>query len=673
MRFADIQILRYELPGWETLTLREKRFIFCIAEATLWGRDITFCQFGRHNLDIRRLMEAVCQHLGLTSDATSHNGNPALSTAVTEADSTAMLTYLRRVWFSSGIYHHYSCRKMLPGFSQQALEAVIDTMSPADLPLHDGETIQQMKQRLMPVMFQPDLFPTRVDHSDGVDHVQNSANDFYRDVTQAEATAFYEQLRNDYRAAHPDRDADELPSFGLNTRLVKDADGTLHEDVCKADGLYGPYIVKIVEWLTRALEFAGDEQQRKVVQLLIDYYTTGDLQLFDQYSIAWVQQTHSKVDFINGFIEVYADAIGLKGSWEGIVHYRDEKATLRARTLSDNAQWFEDHSPVLPQFRKPIVKGVTANVVCAAMLGGDEYPSTAIGINLPNADWIRARHGSKSITISNLTEAYDRAARGNGFRQEFIPSGQHGDAIGDVLAYLDAHNDEAALCDNLHTDLHECLGHGSGQLLPGVAADALKTYQSTIEEARADLFGLYYIADPMMQQLGLITDPDVYRLQYYTYMLNGLMTQTVRIPLGEDIQEAHMRNRALIARWAYAHSGGAVKMVDISGKTSLVITDYALLRSLFAQLLAEVQRIKSEGDYEAARSLVEDYGVTIDPTLHHEMLTRYKALNIAPYKGFLNPVFTEVTDPSGNVIDVTADLTETYDHQMLRYSRAYNI
>lgn len=682
-RFADIQILRYELPHWETLTLREKRLLFCLSEATLWGRDITFDQYGQYNLRIRKTLESVFSEKRKVKSEKFHPGCEVEGEEPHKEDK-ALMEYLQRVWFSSGIYHHYSCKKFLPEFSEEYFRRAVLAVPSDTLPLCEGETAEDLLNELIPVMFNPEVLPTRVNHSDGEDLITTSANNFYEGVTQAEAEAFYDAMRKD--AVAEGAKADALPSYGLNSRLVKDANG-IHEEVCYAEGRYGAYIKKIIYWLEKALEFADDDKQHTVIERLIDFYRTGCLKTFDEYSIAWVQQTLPRIDFVNGFIEVYADPIGMKGTWEGIVHYKDLEATQRTITLSENAQWFEDHSPVDDRFKKKEVKGVTANVVCAAMLGGEEYPSTAIGINLPNADWIRASHGSKSITIGNLTAAYDRAAEGSGFREEFIP-----DASVREMIHRYGHH-----CDDLHTDLHECLGHGSGQLLPGVQPDALKSYASTIEEARADLFGLYYIADPKLVELGLLPDMEAYKSQYYTYMLNGLLTQGVRIPLGEDIQEAHMRNRALIANWALQHSDGAVEVFNDNDnnndnnnvmseqsqtvrhpstaphKSVLVIHNYERLRHLFGELLAEIQRIKSEGDHEAARQIVETYGVKLNPEQHREIRERYERLDIAPYKGFLNPVFREVKDAQGNVTDIAYDLTEEYNDQMMRYGREYSI
>lgn len=622
-RFADIQILRYELKDFETLTLQQKQLVYCLAQATLWGRDITFDEFGSYNLRIRQILEQMYRVYG--------------------EDEKELATYLKRVWFSCGIYHHYSCQKMLPGMTREYF-----------MELAKGAKVD-VDNELLDVMFNPDVLPQRVNQKDGEDLVATSACNFYEGVTQNEVTEFYAAMKK----------SDEDPSWGLNTRLVK-KDGKLQEEVCRIGGRYSAYIEKIVYWLNEALNYAEDELQEKVITLLIDYYTTGDLATFDHYSIEWVKQTMPRIDFINGFIEVYGDPMGLKGSWEGIVHYKDLEATHRTEVLSKNAQWFEDNSPVDARFKKPVVKGVTANVVCAAMLGGDEYPATAIGINLPNADWIRAKHGSKSITISNLTAAYDKAAKGNGFREEYI----HDEDVVELV------NRYSHLTDDLHTDLHECLGHGSGQLLPGVPADALKSYASTIEEARADLFGLYYMADAKMVELGLLPDAEAYKAQYYTYLLNGILTQCVRIPLGEDIQEAHMRNRAIIGNWVLKQCADdalpAVELYTLDGKTYMRINDYERLRSLFGTLLAEIQRMKSEGDIEAARNMVETYGVKLNQELHQEIKSRYDKLNIAPYKGFLNPILKEVKDDDGNVIDISVDLTESYVDQMMRYSAEYS-
>ena len=635
-RFADLQMLRYRLEGFERLTLRQKQLVYYLSQATLYGRDITFDQFGRYNLRIRRLLEAV-----YTDGCLVREGD----------DYRAFETYLKRVWFSSGIYHHYGCEKFVPGFSQAFLRKAVEHVAPQQLPLADGQTVEGLCEELFPVIFNPDVLPKRVNKADGDDLLLTSACNFYQDVTQQEAESYYAALKAD--------GGDEPPSYGLNSTLVK-KDGVVTEEIWSAQGRYAKAIRYIVYWLEKALQVAENDHQRRVIELLIKYYETGDLKTFDEYSIEWLKCLDGKVDFINGFIEVYGDPLGLKGSWEGLVEYVDEEATRRTETISRNAQWFEDHSPVDPRFRKPVVKGVSAKVICAAMLGGDEYPSTAIGINLPNADWIRARYGSKSITISNITDAYNKASHGNGFREEFVKDKE---MLGLIERYAD-------VCDDLHTDLHECLGHGSGQLLPGVDPDALKAYGNTIEEARADLFGLYYMADEKLVELGLLPDNEAYKAQYYTYMLNGLMTQLVRIEPGRQIEEAHMRNRALIARWCVAHTD-CMRLTHERGFYELEITDFRELRGAVATLLAEVQRIKSEGDYEAARQLVEDYAVDIDPELHAEVLARYKKLNLAPYKGFINPWLLPVCDHDGNIVDIQVNYSESYTHQMLRYSSEY--
>ena len=635
-RFADIQLLRYRLNGFEQLSLSQKRFIYCLAKATLYGRDITFHQFGKYNLLVRRTLEAIVEDLTIDHD---------------NDEFYALHTYLKRVWFSNGIYHHYGCEKFMPGFSEAYFRHILNKVESRRLPLADGESVAHLADTLSRIIFDADYLPKRVNKADGEDLVLTSACNYYEGVTQQEAEDYYNAMK--------ETAGDNAPSFGLNSRLVK-RDGQLYEEVSSADGLYANAIRHIVSWLEKAIEFAENDKQRDVITTLIDYYRTGDLRTFDEYSIKWVECLDGRVDFINGFIEVYGDPLGLKASWEGIVEYTDVEATRRTRTISDNAQWFEDHSPVDERFRKPVVKGVTANVICAAMLGGDEYPSTAIGINLPNADWIRAQHGSKSVTIGNLTDAYNKAAKGNGFLEEFAID-QH--TVDMIRKYGD-------VCDDLHTDLHECLGHGSGQLLPGVNPDALKSYGSTIEEARADLFGLYYIADKKLVELKLTPDEEAYKSQYYTYIMNGLMSQLVRITPGNKIEEAHMRNRALIANWCLAN-GNAISLQKRDGKTYVKINDYEALRSQFATLLAEVQRIKSEGDYEAGRILVETYGVNIDPELHAEVLDRYKRLNIAPYKGFLNPRMLPVHNAQGEIIDISLDYSESYDEQMLRYSRQY--
>lgn len=627
-RFADIQMLRYRLDGFEALTLRQKLYIYYLAKATLCGRDITTDQFGRYNLRIRKVLEAIYER---------YEGDR------TTEEYKALETYLKRVWFSNGIHHHYGCEKFVPAFTEEYFRQVVDCCGCED------ENIDE----LCKVIFDPTVLPKRVNQKAGDDLVQTSACNNYDGVTQQEAERFYDAMRDEN---------DPMPiSYGLNSTLRKTADGTLKEDVWHEGGLYGEAIKHITYWLEKASEVAENELQTKIIGMLVDYYRTGDLSKFDAYSIEWLKEHEGRIDFINGFIEVYGDPLGIKASWEGIVTYKDLVATQRTQTISKNAQWFEDYSPVDPRFRKSQVVGVTANVVCSAMLGGDEYPSTAIGINLPNADWIRAQYGSKSITIGNLTHAYNQAAKGNGFLQEFV-------ADEATRAMIEKYGD---VCDDLHTDLHECLGHGSGQLLAGVSADALGSYGSTIEEARADLFGLYYIADAKLVELGLVPDAEAYKSQYYTYMMNGLLTQLTRIQPGNEIEEAHMRNRALIARWTLKHYPSAVRLVKYDEKTYVEVSDYEMLREAFAKLLAEIQRIKSEGDFEAAKQLVEHYAIRVEPKLHEELLARYKSLGIAPYKGFLNPKMEIVSDSKGNATDVRLDYTEAYDEQMLRYSNEY--
>lgn len=637
-RFADLQLLRYRLNGFEKLTLQQKELVYYLSEATLWGRDITFDQFGKYNLRIRKVLEIIYCDLTVPHDT---------------EEFKAFETYLKRVWFSSGIYHHYGCEKFKPGFSQEWLREQLLQVDARKLPLKEGETVSQLCEELFPVIFDETVLPKRVNKADGEDLLLTSACHFYDGVSQAEAERFYEAMKQ-ANVHNP-----EPASYGLNSTLVKE-DGELKEQVWSADGKYANAIRHIIYWLEKAMDVAENEHQKKVIRLLITYYKSGDLKDFNKYCIEWLKEHDSSIDFINGFIEVYGDPLGLKGSWEGLVEYIDEEATHRTRTISDNAQWFEDHSPVDPRFRKPVVRGVSANVICAAMLGGDEYPSTAIGINLPNADWIRAEYGSKSITISNITDAYNKAAHGNGFKEAFVIDKQ-------TLSLINQYGD---ICDDLHTDLHECLGHGSGRLLPGVDPDALKAYGNTIEEARADLFGLYYMADPKLVELGLVPDGEAYKSQYYSYMMNGLMTQLIRIAPGHQIEEAHMRNRALIARWCMAQ-GDVVRLVKRDGNTYVEITDYEALRQLIATLLAEVQRIKSEGDFAAARQLVEQYAVKVDPVLHEEVLARYNQLNLAPYKGFINPMLLPVRDQEGRICDIQINYSESYAHQMLRYSTEY--
>ena len=645
-QFADIQMLHYRLPEFETLSLRQKKLIYSLSQATLFGRDITFDQFGKYNLRIRKTLEAVYKH---------YQGES------TDYEFQALGEYLKQVWFASGIHHHYACDKFIPSFTEQFFRDAVLSVDKKQLPLRENEDVNELLNELCPVIFDPTIHPKRVNKADGVDLICTSACNYYEGVNQQEVENYYAKMK----AEGPDS---EQPSYGLNSTLIKKGN-SVREDVWKADGKYCAAIKQIIVWLERAKAFTENEQQHKVISLLIKYYETGDLRDFDRYSIEWLHEQDGMIDFINGFIEVYGDPMGLKGSWEGIVEYKDLKATHRTQTISANAQWFEDHSPVNPAFRKPKVKGVTANVICAAMLGGDEYPASAIGINLPNADWIRAEHGSKSVTISNLTHAYDMAAKGNGFREEFVIDEA-------TLRMMNLYSDKT---DDLHTDLHECLGHGSGRLLPGTDPDALKNYGNTIEEARADLFGLYYIADEKLLDLGLLDSSEAYKAQYYGYMMNGLLTQQVRIKLGKNIEEAHMQNRALIAWWAMDlgskdNVAELIKQKDAQSgevKTFVRINDYAKLREIFAQELAEIQRIKSEGDFEAARKLVETYAVKLDKALHAEVLQRYERLKIAPYKGFINPVLKPVCDATGEVTDIIVDYSEGYTEQMLRYSEEY--
>ena len=640
-QFADLQVLRYRVAGFDSLTLQQKKLVYYLSEAALQGRDILFDQNGKYNLQIRRLLETLYVHF--TGDRT-------------EGPFLALEVYLKRVWFSNGIHHHYGCDKFVPGFSAEYLKNLILHTNVSLLPLESGETVEAMCDKLFPVIFHPEVMPKRVNQNDGEDLVETSAANYYEGVTQQEAEAFYAAQKAQGDAEHP-------VMYGMNSRLVK-KDGVIQEEVWKVGGLYGKAIEKIIGWLHRAEEVAENDSQRQVIRLLVAFYQTGDLKLFDDYSIQWLKDTASRVDFVNGFIESYGDPLGMKASWESIVNFKDLEATRRTELISSNAQWFEDHSPVNPSFKKERVKGVSAKVITAAMLAGDLYPSSAIGINLPNSNWIRSVHGSKSVTIGNLTDAYNKAARGNGFREEFVYS----EAEKELL------DNYADLTSDLHTDLHECLGHGSGKLLPGVDPDALKAYGSTIEEARADLFGLYYMADAKLVELGLLPDNEAYKAEYYSYMMNGLMTQLVRIEPGAQIEEAHMRNRQLIARWALekGRDGQVVEWVKKAGKTFVRINDYVRLRELFGQLLAEIQRIKSEGDFEAARALVENYAVKVDAALHAEVLERYRSLHLAPYKGFVNPVYTPQVDENGEITDVTVLYDEGYTEQMLRYSRDYS-
>ena len=639
-QFADLQILRYRVPGFEDLSLKQKELVFYLTEAALQGRDILFDQNGKYNLTIRRMLEAV--YTGYKGDKNT-------------PDFKAMEVYLKRVWFSNGIHHHYGSEKFVPGFTPEFFRQAVQSVDAATLPLAEGQTVEQLCEEVFPVIFDPTVMPKRVNQAAGEDLVLTSACNYYDGVTQQEAEDFYNALKNPQ---------DETPvSYGLNSRLVKE-DGKIQEKVWKVGGLYGQALEKIVYWLKKAEGVAETPEQKAVIAKLMEFYETGDLKTFDEYAILWVKDLNSRIDFVNGFTESYGDPLGMKASWESLVNFKDLEATQRTELISGNAQWFEDHSPVDGQFKKEKVKGVSAKVITAAILAGDLYPATAIGINLPNANWIRSHHGSKSVTIGNITDAYNKAAHGNGFNEEFVYSDAE-------LQLIDKYAD---VTDELHTDLHECLGHGSGKLLPGVDPDALKAYGSTIEEARADLFGLYYVADPKLVELGLTPSADAYKAQYYTYLMNGLMTQLVRIEPGNNVEEAHMRNRQLIARWVY-EKGAAEKVVELvkkDGKTYVVINDYEKVRDLFGRLLAEIQRIKSTGDYAGAHDLVEAYAVKVDPALHAEVLERYKKLNLAPYKGFVNPKYEAVTDADGTITDVTVTYDEGYAEQMLRYSKDYS-
>lgn len=641
-QFADIQMLRYKVEGFENLSLKEKTYIYYLQEAALHGRDILFDQNGRYNLRIRRVLETL--YLNYSGDRSG-------------AFFQALSVYLKRVWFSSGIHHHYGCEKFVPDFTEADFRAAVKAISAQHFNLLDAQAVDNLLDELCPVIFNPDIMPMRVNQKDGEDLVATSACNYYGvGISQEDAEAFY--------AKQKDPDNPRPVMIGMNSRLVRTSQGTLEERVWKVGGLYGPAIEKIVSNLLKARDYADSSAQQKVIDLLVDFYRTGDLHIFDEYSIAWLQDTASLVDFTNCFTETYGDPLGMKASWEAYVNFKDIAATQRTEKLSANAQWFEDHSPVDARFKKEKVRGVSAKVITAAILAGDLYPSTAIGINLPNSDWVRREHGSKSVTIGNITDAYNKASHGSGMDREFVVDDE-------TRALISQYGD---VCDDLHTDLHECLGHGSGKLLPTTDSDALRAYGSTIEEARADLFGLYYIADEKLVELGLTPNTEAYKSQYYSYMMNGLLTQMVRIKPGHVIEEAHMRNRALIARWAYekGRSQNVVELIQKQGKTYVKINDYPALRRLFAELLAEIQRIKSEGDFDAARDLVENYGVKIDPVLHQEILQRYETLHLSPYKGFINPVYHAAFDENGRVVDVTVTYDETYDEQMLRYSRDYN-
>ena len=639
-QFADLQILRYRVPGFENLSLQQKELVYYLTEAALQGRDILFDQNGKYNLRIRRTLEAV--YTGYKGDKNT-------------PDFKAMEVYLKRVWFSNGIHHHYGSEKFVPGFAPEFFKEAMLSVDASTLPLAEGQTVEQLCDELFPVIFDPAVMPKRVNQAAGEDLVLTSACNYYDGVTQKEAEDFYNVMKDP---------KDETPvSYGLNSRLVKE-NGKIQEKIWKVGGLYGQAIDKIVYWLKKAEGVAENPEQKAVIAELIKFYETGDLKTFDEYAILWVKDLNSLVDFVNGFTESYGDPLGMKASWESLVNFKDMEATHRTEVISGNAQWFEDHSPVDKQFKKDEVKGVSAKVITAAILAGDLYPATAIGINLPNSNWIRSHHGSKSVTIGNITDAYNKAAHGNGFNEEFVYSDAE-------LQLIDKYAD---LTGELHTDLHECLGHGSGKLLPGVDPDALKAYGSTIEEARADLFGLYYVADPKLVELGLTPNEDAYKAEYYTYLMNGLMTQLVRIEPGNNVEEAHMRNRQLIARWVF-EKGAADKVVELvkkDGKTYVVVNDYEKLRELFGKLLSEIQRIKSTGDYQSAHDLVENYAVKVDPALHAEVLERYKKLNLAPYKGFVNPKYEAVVDAAGKITDVKVTYDEGYAEQMLRYSKNYS-
>jgi len=640
-RFADIEILRYPVPGFNSLSLQQKVLIYYLSQAALEGRDILWDQHNRYNLTIRRVCEGVYEN---------YMGDKSTE------DWRNFETYLKQIWMANGIHHHYSEDKILPKFSKEYFTTIVKSVDPGRMPFRDGMAADETLTEIVPVMFDPNIMPKRMNQAAGVDLIKTSAVNFYEGVTQKEVENFYNKMKNP-------NDATPV-SYGLNSKVVK-KDGVVAEQVWKQGGMYDKAITRIIGWLEKAAGVAENEQQKAVINTLIDFYKTGDLKTFDEYSIKWVEDTISNVDFVNGFIETYADPLGMKGSWESIVNFKNIEATKRTETISANAQWFEDHSPIDPRFKKSEVKGVSAKVITAAILGGDCYPATPIGINLPNSNWIRAQHGSKSVTIENITYAYDKAAEGNGFNEEFMWSD-------DERALSKKYG---SLTDNLHTDLHECLGHGSGKLLPGVDGDALKAYGSTLEEARADLFALYYLGDPKLVELKLLPDNEAYKSEYYQYMMNGAMTQLTRIKPGKTIEEAHMRNRALIANWVMekGKADSVVVFKQKDGKTYVVVNDYDKLRDLFGKLLAEVQRIKSEGDYEAGKKLVETYGVKVDPKLHKEVLARYEKLNLAPYKGFVNPVYKPVTDANGKITNITISYDENYIDQQLRYSRQYSV
>lgn len=640
-RFADLQLLRYRVNGFENLDLRQKKLVYYLSQAALYGRDILWDQNGKFNLKIRKTLEAIY---------TDYSGDR------NSKDFQELTVYLKRVWFSNGIHHHYACDKFPALFSESFFKEALLNINPEKLPLKAGETAETLYNEIAPVIFNPAIMAKRVNQADGEDLLLTSACNYYAEgITQKEAEDFYQEMKN--------REQDPRPvMYGLNSQLVR-KNGKIAEEVWKIDGMYGKAIEKIVYWLEKAAEVSENPKQKEVILKLVEFYKTGNLRTFDEYSILWIQEQDGFIDFTNGFIETYGDPLGMKASWEGYVNLKDAEATERTRKLSENAQWFEDHSPVDARFKKDNCQGVSAKVIEAAILGGDLYPASAIGINLPNSNWIRAEHGSKSVTIGNLTHAYNQAAHGNGFKEEFVINRE-------VLELMEKYED---VCDDLHTDLHECLGHGSGKMLPGVDPDSLKAYGATIEEARADLFGLYYLADPKLTELRLTPDSEAYKAQYYGYLMNGLLTQLVRINPGKDIEEAHMRNRALIARWALemGKEEQVIEIICLNRKTYVQINDYQKLREIFGKQLAEIQRIKSEGDLEAARQLVERYGVKVDPSLHQEILARYNQLNLAPYKGFINPVYTPVVDEQNNITDIRISYGEAYDKQMLRYSKDY--
>lgn len=640
-RFADLQLLRYRVNGFEHLTLKQKKLVYFLSQAAIYGRDILWDQNGKFNLKIRKTLEAIY---------VEYTGNRNCK------DFQELTVYLKRIWFSNGIHHHYGCDKFPANFSETFFKEALFSIAPEKLPLQKEQSIGSLYEEIAPVIFNPAIMPKRVNQADGDDLLLTSACNYYEEgITQKEAEDYYQALKDKEQDPHP-------VMYGLNSQLIRQGNQII-EKVWKVDGMYGKAIEKIVFWLEQAANVAENPKQKEVILKLVEFYKTGDLKTFDEYSILWIQEQESFIDFTNGFIETYGDPLGMKASWEGYVNLKDQAATERTRKLSENAQWFEDHSPVDQRFKKENCQGVSAKVIEAAILGGDLYPASAIGINLPNSNWIRAEYGSKSVTIGNLTHAYNQAARGNGFKEEFVISPE-------VLELMEKYED---ICDDLHTDLHECLGHGSGKLLPGVDPDGLKAYGATIEEARADLFGLYYLADPKLTELGLTPDQDAYKAQYYSYLMNGLLTQLVRINPGKEIEEAHMRNRAVIARWALemGKKEQVVELICRNRKTYIQINDYPKLRDIFGTQLAEIQRIKSEGDLEAARQLVEQYGVKVDPSLHQEILNRYNQLNLAPYKGFINPVYTPITDQENNITDIQISYDEAYDAQMLRYSKDY--